>query len=326
MKPADPASGTPGQARLRADPQNFLPQASGIPQDFRPRRPHPVVSREDLFSGETLARTLATPLVGLKGPPGWKKGEIRCASRISTKDGIMHRAVKVRGNPAQHKEVGPMSYRRVSQIALVVLTSVLLACAGDTVTPTAPALDGFGTLTSEGHAPAKKCSPWPACKDGETVEHSYSLTFTGNVSGATVQGVNTRDTEIRVKAGTEDAWLDIATFIAGKIDSGELCFATITNTVTNVFSINDASDYRVTYKFDAFADDGIKSLRYTLAMKDGNKTSGNWLPEHSSTAVLTFDAWEMVHSGKGGKKGACLGAGNFDSQTVTVVHTGLISH
>ncbi|MCH7823420.1 MAG: hypothetical protein IH849_01340 [Acidobacteria bacterium] len=62
----------------------------------------------------------------------------------------MHRSVKVQGNPAQHKEVGPMSYRRVSQIALVVLTGVLIACGGDqAVSPTQPDLGGLASLTGE---------------------------------------------------------------------------------------------------------------------------------------------------------------------------------
>ena len=42
-----------------------------------------------------------------------------------------------------------MSYRRVSQIVLVVLTGVLIACGADQTNPTAPDLGGLASLTSE---------------------------------------------------------------------------------------------------------------------------------------------------------------------------------
>ncbi len=42
-----------------------------------------------------------------------------------------------------------MSYRRVSQIALVVLTGALVACGADQSNPTAPDLGGLASLTSE---------------------------------------------------------------------------------------------------------------------------------------------------------------------------------
>ena len=42
-----------------------------------------------------------------------------------------------------------MSYRRVSRVALVVLTGALVACSGDQTNPTAPSLDGLASLSGE---------------------------------------------------------------------------------------------------------------------------------------------------------------------------------
>ena len=68
-----------------------------------------------------------------------------------------------------------------------------------------------------------------------------------------------------------------------------------------------------------------KPVSYTLAMKDGSKTGGSWLPAQGDPGlptVLTFGSWEMVHSGKGGKKGACLSDGLVPfNATATIVHS-----
>ncbi len=119
-----------------------------------------------------------------------------------------------------------MSHRRVSQIVLVVLTGVLLACGADqAVSPTAPDLGG-ASLTGE-----KK--PVPAD------QFNYSLTFDGLVpSSETVTAVNLSESAIRVLGTQENHWLDIADLTAD-IDPEGTCFNPlfITHLATNVWFI-----------------------------------------------------------------------------------------
>ena len=200
-----------------------------------------------------------------------------------------------------------MSYRRVSRIALVVLTGVLLACTSDTVTPTAPELDGFGTLTAE----AKPQSG------------TFDVTVTGavNSGGVTKESNPTKlnDTKLFIFPGMpldEGFFADEAT-----IPGGFACFSGASATGEMLIKLekkNDPTKAVAHYLFGAVGKDGTTEITYHLQMF-GTITAGDWLPSanvgDSSTVALV--SWEMKFNSKGGKKLACTGSGGFNS-TITV--------
>ena len=204
-----------------------------------------------------------------------------------------------------------MSYRRVSRMALVVLIGVLVACTDDHTNPTQPNLGGLASLTGE----VKPDNPGGGNGGGgqTEVDHSYLVSLAGYVIGTEEPAVNADSKEIRIIADfMAGAWLNTEA-ITSQFPDAANCFGSITNTVTQVFLIDEARGYRVEYIFDGRSKDGNKSPRYRLSMKIGVLAQGSWLPAQNidpdpgiPAVVRGFDDWRMTHQGKGGKKGACL--------------------
>lgn len=202
-----------------------------------------------------------------------------------------------------------MSYRRVSQIALVVLTGVLFACSGDTVTPTSPELAGFGTLTGE----AKP----------QSGIFNVSVTGLVNSGGVTQESNPTKLSSTQVVALGMP--LDLGFFVDKftKTD-GSNCFGPSFKfdgaLAINLEKKNTPTKAVASYFFGALGKDKTTEITYHLQMF--GTITGDWLP--SGTATIALDSWEMKFDTKGGKKQACTGKGQgLASTTITVTFKGL---
>ncbi|MCH7825648.1 MAG: hypothetical protein IH849_12670 [Acidobacteria bacterium] len=203
-----------------------------------------------------------------------------------------------------------MSYRRVSQIALVVLTGVLFACSSDTVTPTSPELAGFGTLTGE----AKP----------QSGIFNVSVTGLVNSGGVTQESNPTKLSSTQVVALGMP--LDLGFFVDKftKTD-GSNCFGPSFEfegaLAINLEKKNTPKKAVASYFFGALGKDGTTEITYHLQMF-GNIT-GDWLPPAGKFATIALDSWEMKFDTKGGKKQACTGKGEGLASTITVTFKGL---
>jgi len=225
-----------------------------------------------------------------------------------------------------------MSYRRVFQIALVVLTGALVACSGDQTNPTAPDLGSLASLTSE--AKPTKCPTWPDCPDdggggGGSVSYNFEVSWVGDV--------NSRGGTATATEKLDSSWLGVffqpsgldpnetegmdLSFFETTITGGTDCFSNIINiviaTVGEVKKNPDRSD--ASHSFHAFGTNG-EAASYELLMV-GNVPWG--LPNLSESATFTFTSWELVVP-KGPRyrnSTACTGTGSF-MVDITVTNLG----
>lgn len=177
------------------------------------------------------------------------------------------------------------------------LLALCLACSGDTVTPTSPALDGFGTLTAE----AKPQSG------------TWDVAVSGDVSAGTRESNPTKLSGTQVVAlGMR---LNLSFFTGNKdIPNGLACFGGFNGDGALAIQLekkNDPTKAVASYFFGALGKDGTTVITYHLQMF--GPIEGEWLPSGDSTATIDLTSWEMKFDTKGGKKQACTGSGRFSS-------------
>ncbi|MCH7823417.1 MAG: hypothetical protein IH849_01325 [Acidobacteria bacterium] len=184
------------------------------------------------------------------------------------------------------------------------LLALCLACSGDTVTPTSPALDGFATLTAE----AKPASV------------TFNVSVTGDVDSPAGESYISNPTKLSstqvVALGVP---LNLSFFNDDEIiTNGSACFSGSSDDGALAIKLEkkNTSNAVASYFFSALGKDGT-AISYHLQMF-GN-IDGEWLPSDDTPATIALISWEMKFDTKGGKKQACTGSGDFNS-TILVTH------